>query len=470
MDTPWLGDASSLLDAYRSGEVDPVEAIEASIRAIEASSLNAISHLDAERALDAARRADPSLPLGGLPLGIKELDHVGGWPANEASLALEGTIAEGDSPLNERLRSAGAILLAQTTSSEFGSVNFTSTRLHGTTTNPWDESRTPGGSSGGTAAAVAGGLLPLASGSDGGGSIRIPAGFTGLVGLKPSFGRIPKMTEASFEPLTSVWGCLSRSMRDTALFLDVAAGPDERDPFSLPAAPGSFLGDLGTTDLTGLRAAISIDLGAAIVAEDVAAHLEVAAVELAQACGMTVVPLDLEFPEGGLEWSMVSSASVLADLGDRYPACADLLGPEMGFGARLTHKRFTLETLLAVERFRHAAVATMATAFSQVDVIICATNPDVAFDAAGPMRMTVEGRDLVAEVGIGKALGNNGALTIPANTTGNPAIALPAGTVRGLPVSLQVIGRHHAEQLLLDIGLVLERIAPWPLIAPGAPV
>ena len=213
MDTPWLGDASSLLDAYRSGEVDPVEAIEASIRAIEASSLNAISHLDAERALDAARRADPSLPLGGLPLGIKELDHVGGWPANEASLALEGTIAEGDSPLNERLRSAGAILLAQTTSSEFGSVNFTSTRLHGTTTNPWDESRTPGGSSGGTAAAVAGGLLPLASGSDGGGSIRIPAGFTGLVGLKPSFGRIPKMTEASFEPLTSVWGCLSRSMR-----------------------------------------------------------------------------------------------------------------------------------------------------------------------------------------------------------------------------------------------------------------
>jgi aspartyl-tRNA(Asn)/glutamyl-tRNA(Gln) amidotransferase subunit A len=109
----------------------------------------------------------------------------------------------------------------------------------------------------------------------------------------------------------------------------------------------------------------------------------------------------------------------------------------------------------------------MAMAFSQVDVIICATNPDVAFDAAGPMRTVVGGHDLVAELGFGRALSNNGALTIPANTTGNPAIALPAGTVRGMPVSLQVIGRHHAEQVLLDIGLVLEAMAPWPLVAPG---
>ncbi|MEI8263958.1 MAG: amidase [Actinomycetes bacterium] len=467
MDSPWLDDASSLLLALRSGEISPVEATEASITAMDASSLNAISHLDAEHALETARRVDTSLPLAGLPIGIKELDHVAGWPANEASLALEGEIASGDSPLNERLRSAGAILLAQTTSSEFGSVNFTSTRIHGTTTNPWDETRTPGGSSGGSAAAVSGGLLPLCTGSDGGGSIRIPAGFCGLVGLKPSFGRIPKMTNSAFEPLTSVWGCLSRSIRDSALFLDVAAGPDERDPFSLPSPTHSFLGQLGTTDLTALRVGISIDLGTAFVADDVAEHLERTALALVEESGMTPVALDLALPQGGLEWSMMSSASVLESLGDRYPGCADQLGPEMGFGARLTHERFGLEGLLAVERFRHASVEAMAMAFSQVDVIICATNPDVAFDAAGPMRTVVGGHDLVAELGFGRALSNNGALTIPANTTGNPAIALPAGTVRGMPVSLQVIGRHHAEQVLLDIGLVLEAMAPWPMVAPG---
>jgi len=469
MDGPWLDDATSLLEALRAGELTPVEATIASIAAIEASSLNAISHLDAEAALAAAERADVSLPLGGLPIGIKELDHVAGWPANEASLALDGEVAEEDSPLNERLRGAGAVLLAQTTSSEFGSVNFTSTRLHGTTTNPWDPAATPGGSSGGTAAAVAGGLLPLASGSDGGGSIRIPAGFSGLVGLKPTFGRIPKMTASAFEPFTSCWGCLSRSVRDTALFLDVAAGPDERDPFSLPAPTGSFVDGLGRTDLRGLRAAVAIDLGVAIVAEDVADQLAEVAARLVEATGMVPVPLEVALPSGGLEWSMVSSASVLGDLGDRYPACAELLGPEMGFGARLAHERFSLDTLLTVERFRHASVAAMATAFSSADVIICATNPDVAFDAAGPMRTVVGGVDLVAEHGLGRALSNNGALTIPANTTGNPAIALPAGLVRDMPVSLQVIGRHHAEQVLLDIGLALERLLPWPLVAPGAP-
>ena len=470
MNEPWLGDATSLLEALRAGELTSVEATAASIAAIEASSLNAISHLAADEALEAAHRADPSLAPGGLPIGIKELDHVAGWPANEASLALDGEIAQGDSPLNARLRDAGAVLLAQTTSSEFGSVNFTSTRLHGTTTNPWDDTATPGGSSGGTAAAVAGGLLPLASGSDGGGSIRIPAGFSGLVGLKPSFGRIPKMTEAAFEPFTSCWGCLSRSVRDTALFLDVASGPDERDPFSLPAHGRSFLADLGSTDLRGLRAAVSIDLGVAIVAEDVAAQLAEVAAQLIEATGMTPVSLDVAMPAGGLEWSMVSSASVLGDLGDRYPDCAELLGPEMGFGARLAHERFSLETLLTVERFRHASVTAMATAFAGADVIICATNPDVAFAAAGPMRTVVDGVDLIAEHGLGRALSNNGALTIPANTTGNPAIALPAGLVRGLPVSLQVIGRHHAEQVLLDIGLALERLLPWPLVVPGAPV
>jgi len=235
MDTPWLDDVTSLQAALRSGEVSSLEVTTATLEAIDASSLNAISHLDAERALAQAARADVSLPLGGVPIGIKELDPVAGWPANEASLALADEIATADSPLTERLRASGAILVAQTTASEFGGVNFTSTRIHGTTTNPWESSATPGGSSGGSAAAVAGGLLPLATGGDGGGSIRIPAGFCGLVGLKNTYGRIPKSTQSAFEPLTAVLGSLTRSVADAARFLDVGAGADERDPFSLPA-------------------------------------------------------------------------------------------------------------------------------------------------------------------------------------------------------------------------------------------
>ena len=468
MDAPWLDDVTSLQAALRSGEVSSLEVTSATLEAIDASTLNAISHLDAERALAQAARADVSLPLGGVPIGIKELDPVAGWPANEASLALADEIATADSPLTERLRASGAILVAQTTASEFGGVNFTSTRIHGTTTNPWESSATPGGSSGGSAAAVAGGLLPLATGGDGGGSIRIPAGFCGLVGLKNTFGRIPKSTQSAFEPLTAVLGSLTRSVADSARFLDVGAGADERDPFSLPAT-SSFEAGLGTIDLAGLRVGLVVDLGAAIVADDVAAQIEQVAVELLQACGMRRVDLDLALPRGGFEWSMVGSAAVLADLGDRYPACAEELGFEMAFATKVTTEHYSLKTFAAVEQFRRASVAEMARAFDQVDLIMCATNPDVAFDAAGPMRTVVGGRDLVKELGFGEALGNNGALTIPANTTGNPAIALPAGTVRGLPVSLQVIGRHHAEATLLDVGLALERLRPWPMVAPGAP-
>ena len=147
-------------------------------------------------------------------------------------------MAEGDSTQVERLRAAGAVLAGQTTASEFGGINCTSTKLHGTTRNPWNQERTPGGSSGGSAAAVAGGLVPLASGSDGGGSIRIPAGFCGLFGHKSTFGQIPKGPKATQPPLTVVVGCVSRSVRDTARWYDVCNGFDARDTLSLPRVDG----------------------------------------------------------------------------------------------------------------------------------------------------------------------------------------------------------------------------------------
>ncbi|HEX7460341.1 MAG TPA: amidase family protein, partial [Acidimicrobiales bacterium] len=183
MTEPWLQDACSLVDAFRAKTLSPAEALEASVAAIEASDLNAFSLVDAEAARVQAAEADVSLPFGGVPIGVKELEPVKGWPYTEASLVFADRMSEFDSTHVTRLRAAGAVLAGQTTASEFGGVNCTATRLHGITRNPWDTERTPGGSSGGSAAAVAGGLLPIATGGDGGGSIRIPAGFTGLFGL-----------------------------------------------------------------------------------------------------------------------------------------------------------------------------------------------------------------------------------------------------------------------------------------------
>jgi Asp-tRNA(Asn)/Glu-tRNA(Gln) amidotransferase A subunit family amidase len=191
MSEPWMDDACSLVDAFRAKEISPLEALDACIDAIERSPLNTFSHIDSDRAREAARVADPARPFGGVPFGVKELEAVKGWPYTQASQIFRDRIADHDDTSVTRLRATGAVLAAQTTSSEFGGINCTSTEPHGTTRNPWNLARTPGGSSGGTAAAVAGGFLPIATGSDGGGSIRIPAAFCGLFGLRCTYGRIP---------------------------------------------------------------------------------------------------------------------------------------------------------------------------------------------------------------------------------------------------------------------------------------
>jgi aspartyl-tRNA(Asn)/glutamyl-tRNA(Gln) amidotransferase subunit A len=233
-----LLDACALVDGFRAGELSPIEALDAAIAAIEASPLNAFSFTDFDRARESAGLADVSLPFGGVPFGIKELEKVEGWPYTEASVIFRDRVSDHDDTSLTRLRTSGAVLVAQTTAPEFGGINCTSTELHGTTRNPWNPERTPGGSSGGTAAAVAGGLLPIATGSDGGGSIRGPAGFSGLFGLKATYGRIPKGPDGTIEPMTTVLGCLTRSVRDTARYFDTCNGFDRRDPLSLPRVDG----------------------------------------------------------------------------------------------------------------------------------------------------------------------------------------------------------------------------------------
>jgi aspartyl-tRNA(Asn)/glutamyl-tRNA(Gln) amidotransferase subunit A len=466
-DQPWLGDACSLVDAFRSGSMSPTEALDASLDAIAASGLNAFSHVDAEAARATAAAADVSLPFGGVPLGIKELEQVDGWPYTEASLVFKDRIADHDSTQITRLRAAGAVLAGQTTASEFGGVNCTSTKLHGVTRNPWDPERTPGGSSGGSAAAVSGGLVPLASGGDGGGSIRIPAGFTGLFGLKSTFGRIPKGPGALQPPLTVVVGCVSRSVRDTARWFDVCNGFDPRDTLSLPRVEGWEAG-LDSFDLAGRRAVISVDLGSAIVEPRMTALVTDAAEALIAHARLRRVEVVVRLPEGGLEWAMSNLVGLAGALGDRYPDCNDDLTPEIQLAMNLATYHLNLQTAGATEMFRIDVNEKMADIFEQTDFVFSATNPDTAFAAAGPMPTVVGEVDLIAEHGLNKAVGNNGALTIPANLTGHPAISLPAGLIDGLPVGLQVIGRHHQEQLLLDLARVAERERPWPLVAPAA--
>jgi aspartyl-tRNA(Asn)/glutamyl-tRNA(Gln) amidotransferase subunit A len=463
-DMPWMGDACSLVDAFRRGERSPLEELDATVRAMADSGLNAFCHQPTDEARAAAASADVSLPFGGVPIGVKELDHVEGWPYTRGSVVFADERSDFTSTFVRRLvERGGAVLAGQTTSSEFGGVNLTRTVLHGATSNPWDLSRTPGGSSGGSAAAVAGGLLALATASDGGGSIRIPAGFTGLVGLKATYGRIPRGPHLEIGNYTSTVGCVSRSVRDTARLFDVANGHDATDPFSLPRVEGWEAG-LGTLadDLRGRPVAVVADWGGAVVSPAVWEQLEDAADHLIAAAGLRrVAGLDTSLPNMGAAWSISGTVSLLNELGDRWPACSDDLTPEMRYAVERTQGLYGTEARGRIEARRTALNDAMARIFEQVDFVIAASNPDVAFAAEGPLPSSFGGIEAGAR--------NNGRLTFPANLHGCPAISIPAGTLDGLPIGLQVVGPHFSEPLLLDLALVMERTRPWALVAPGAP-
>jgi aspartyl-tRNA(Asn)/glutamyl-tRNA(Gln) amidotransferase subunit A len=459
-DTPWQGDTCSLVEAFRRGERSPVEELEAVYAAIDASELNAITFTPRDEALAAARAADVSLPFGGVPVGVKELDDVAGWPSTEACVVFEDRIADHTSVMLERVRDrGGAVLAAQTTASEFGGVNVTRTVLHGVTRNPWNVARTPGGSSGGSASAVAGGLLTIATGGDGGGSIRIPAGFTGLFGLKATFGRIPRAPRTPIGNMTVTIGCLSRSVRDTARWFDVTNGYDARDQFSLPRTDG-WERELGShiESLRGLRVAVVPDWGGAVVAPEMWTVLEAAATRLIAATGLVRVDgIDTSIPRMGAAWGISGGIGTYAQLVDAWPDCKDVLTPEIRGSMRITEERYSLAERIKIENRRMELNERMAAIFSDVDFVITASNPDVAFAAEGPLPKEFGG--------ITAGAGNNGLLTFPANMHGNPAVSVPAGFVDGLPVGLQIVGRHYSEQQLLDAALVMERNEPWPLVA-----
>jgi Asp-tRNA(Asn)/Glu-tRNA(Gln) amidotransferase A subunit family amidase len=496
----WTDDACSLVDAFRRGERSPREELESTFAAIEHRDLNAFSFLDREGALHAAEHADVSRPFGGVPVGVKELERVAGWPQTEASLVFRDRVATRTSTVVERLIGAGgAVAVGLTTASEFGGLNVSVTKLNGVTHNPWRHGRTTGGSSAGSAAAVAGGLVPIATGGDGGGSIRIPAGYTGLLGMKGTYGRVPRGPHAYFRPGTIVLGCLARSVRDAARYFDVCAGYDSLDPSSLPARPGWEAG-LGTHELTGRRVAIVPALGGVTLEPGLEEQLRASSAALIAATGMIEVDVSIDVPNLAAQWMMGNLATLLADLGDRCPGCASELTDEVSGGLLLAQSMYNLHTAAVAEQRRIQANEVMAAAFDEVDFVIAATNPGPAFAAEAPMSSPSANfidwarANPISRLGFRGVMGgvrlagaafpklpsalldlgsewfpdlvHMGALTIISNIYGNPAVSIPSGFVDGLPVGMQVLTRHHADELLFDVALAVEREMPWPKVAP----
>jgi aspartyl-tRNA(Asn)/glutamyl-tRNA(Gln) amidotransferase subunit A len=465
---PWLGDASSLADSIRHGEVTSADAVEASLQAIAASKLNAIAYLDADgarrQAIEVDRRIaageDPGL-LAGVPLLVKDVEHARGMPTTHGSIVFKDNVVDHDSTHVARLRAAGAVIVGKSTASEFGLVAYTATKLHGVTRNPWNLERTPAGSSGGSAAAVSGGLVPAATAGDGGGSIRIPAAYTGLVGMKGTFGRIPRGPGERNGSLTVNRGTVARSVRDAARWYDITSGYDSRDAFSLARIDG-WEDALGTRDLSGLRVAVALDLGAAVLEREVARVVGAAADALVAETGMRRVDTQIRFPEKAAAWLNAGAPGLFNDLKDFWPDCRDDLTYEIRAGMEFM-ERYRVWHAASVDRFRVEMNEAMAEMFEQTDIVLCATSPVEPFAAEGPMPSRVDG------VKVGR--NNNGALTIPANISGYPAISIPAGlTSNGLPVGLQAYARRHEDALLLDLALAMEQTHPWPLVAPGAPI
>jgi aspartyl-tRNA(Asn)/glutamyl-tRNA(Gln) amidotransferase subunit A len=467
----WERDAWELADAVRSGALRATKVLDVHLERIARldPGLNAVCFLDADaararaEAIDeaVARGEDPG-PLAGVPVGVKELASVAGWPETHASVVYADAVATVDDTEVARLRAAGAVLTGLTTASEHGTVSFTNTPLHGVTRNPWDPSRTPGGSSGGSAAAVSAGLFPACTGGDGGGSIRIPSAYCGLFGMKTTFGLIGSGPGPFDMSLNAVRGPIVRSVRDAARYLDVAAGPTLTDPTSLPRPSVSFEQEVvrgaAAERLHGLRAAFVDWVGFAGARRDVAAAVGDAAEVLVDAAGLVPVEIEVSLPKPGTSWSVLSSVNDMAWHLDAVRDHLDELTPvHRAEYESVSHLR--PDVLLKVVRRRHELLHALAEIFEQVDVLLTPTTPTPAFEAEGRLRGDVDGREV-------SLFGLSAAFTAPFNLSGQPAASVPAGLVDGLPVGLQVVARRHDDLVALGAGAVLEAVAPWPRLAP----
>lgn len=452
--------ATELARRIRDRELSPVEAVGNSLERIEEvnPSLNCFCFVFPEEALGRARAAERAVaggeeagPLHGVPIAFKDLTPIAGKRTTMGSYAFEHWVPDRSAFVVERLVQAGAIVVGKTTTPEFAYSGFTDSPLWGITRNPWNLARSPGGSSGGAGAAVASGCVPLAEGSDMGGSIRIPAAWSGVVGLKPSFGRIPfDFLPTQYDTIQHL-GPLARTVDDARLFLACAQGPDESDVMSL--SPALDL-SAGVRSAAGLRLALDVDLGCYAVDPEVEAQVREAAASLA-AAGAVVEEVDLGWTrELADAWVAHWGVYLAAIFGDRLPEYRDRMDPRliafMDAGLAMGAVEFK-----RLEFVRTDAWKQLAPILERYDALLCPTMSRTARPVEDD-ETPYYGR---CEDGRYRGLD----MTSMFNFVGQcPALSVPAGwSSEGLPVGLQIVARRYRDDLALRIGGALEGVRPW---------
>jgi aspartyl-tRNA(Asn)/glutamyl-tRNA(Gln) amidotransferase subunit A len=455
-----LTDLTAALVARRISALELMQQTLARVSATQ-ESLNAVVAVRDEEALLAdARQADARLqrgearPLEGIPFGVKDLEDAAGLTTTHGSLLYrDAPPAREDSIQVARLRAAGAIVVGKTNTPELGHTAITRNLVYGVTRSPWSLEHSPGGSSGGSAAAIAGHVLPLATASDGGGSVRIPASFSGTFGLKTSLGRIPKGPSSFFDhEATAVYGPLTKTVSDAALVLDQVVGHHELDPASLPHPGISYQAlteqPLGRT----LRIGVSPDLGYAIVQSEIAAAF-LDAIKSFERLGHTLVDIQGGPPEMGTHWGLLGawelSGQIAEDLPGREADVTRGLLEAMRWAANVTPRWWG-----EMERRRARVVRWCADLFADCDLLLTPTVPFDPPPAKGPLPTETEGRH---QISAGVA-----AFTIPFNLSWHPAASVRMGRSRaGLPMGLQIVGPHHRDDLVLSASRAFERERPW---------
>ena len=453
--------AVHLAKDIREKNISPVEIVQNALLRIDEVNplLNGFCFVYAEEALDKARDAERDVlsgkqvgPLHGVPFAIKDFTPTAGKRTTLGSKVFEHWVPDFDPPLVERLKKAGGIMIGKTTTPEFAHSSFTDSPLWGPTGNPWNSNHTAGGSSGGSAVAVATGCVPIAEGSDAGGSIRIPAALSGIVGLKPSFGRIPMgILSTAFDSIFH-FGPLSRTVSDAALFLNITQGPDDRDIMSLPAAQPIHLPL--RSDVAGLRLALCPDLGFFALDPDVEANTHTSAEALRHA-GAIVEEVNLEWTRKIVDdWFLHWAVFFAAFFEQHLDQWRDAMTPEV---VRMIEVGQTVKAtdFKRLEEARTHQWEKLRKILDNYDALLTATMALPA-PAIGGKDSDYDRND---EAGRYKGLD----MTCPFNFVSQcPAITVPSGfTQDGFPTGLQIIGRRYDEPTVLNIAATLESVQPW---------
>jgi aspartyl-tRNA(Asn)/glutamyl-tRNA(Gln) amidotransferase subunit A len=390
---------------------------------------------------------------------VKDLEDCVGMPTTRGSrwYASDPPAARDDMHV-ARFRSAGAIPIGKTTTPEFGAWGYTASPLLGVTRNPWNLARTPGGSSGGTAAAVAAGALPFGTASDGGGSIRGPGSSCGLPGLKPTYGRVPTFG-VTRHAQNAVNFALATTVAETALLFDIAVGPDPRDRTSLPGPGFRYSDAIEQLDVGGMRATWSTDLGFVVVDPEVAAITSHAAASLIAAADLRPSGVEVQLDDYIRVYAFMESADQFVDVPAGWEDRLDELDPQVVDGWRRA-RTVSLPAFARVERERRRLEMRVAELFEHTDVLLTPTNACAPFAAEGPMPTEIGGRPCHG--------GHAALLTMLANVVNLPSITLPAGlTADGLPIGLMVTAARHREDVCLRLARIWEHHSPWPRHAPA---